>query len=68
MADELAWRRPGLVTDPIWMEYVLREIEVEASIKNELATIQFQTLANVHKAFAEGAQSAAEALSKASRG
>jgi hypothetical protein len=63
MAEELAWR-PRWVTDPIWMEYVIREIEVEASVKNQLAAIQFQTLANVHRALADGAQQAAEALQK----
>jgi hypothetical protein len=61
MADELRWR-PRWVTDPIFMEYVLREVEIEAELKNRLIEIELGTLANIHSAIAEGARAAQEAI------
>jgi hypothetical protein len=64
---ELVWRRPGIHTDPIWMEYALQEVELEANVRNSLLAAQFQTVAAVHTALAEGAKQAAEVLSRAAK-
>ncbi len=54
--------RPRPFTDPIWMEYILREVELEEQVRNRLLASHFETLAAVHKAYAEGATRAAKAL------
>ena len=64
---ELIWHRPGIHTDPIWMEYALQEVELEANVRNSLLAAQFQTVAAVHTALAEGAKQAAEVLGRAAK-
>jgi hypothetical protein len=59
--DEFMFR-PGPHTDPIWMEYVLKELEVSLDVKQALAATQFETLAAMHTALAEGARKAAGIL------
>jgi hypothetical protein len=48
--------------DPIDMEHILRDIELEEEQKARLIATSLQTLAAVHGAIAEGAQKAAEQL------
>ena len=62
---EFVWHRPGIHTDPIWMEYALAEVELEASVRNQLLATQFETVAAVHGALAQGAKQAAEILGRA---
>jgi hypothetical protein len=64
---ELIWHRPGIHTDPIWMEYALQEVELEADVRNRLLATQFATVAAVHTALAEGAKQAAEVLGRAAK-
>jgi hypothetical protein len=59
--------RAGPHTDPIWMEYVLKEVEVELEVKQQLAAVQFEVLAAMHSAFADGARKAAGILAKGER-
>lgn len=59
--------RPRPFTDPIWMEYILREVELEEQVRNRLLATQFETLAAVHTALADGAKQAAETLGAAGR-
>ncbi len=65
VTPELAWRRPGIHTDPIWMEYALQEVELEAGTRNQLLATQFETVAAVHDALAQGAKQAAAILGRA---
>jgi hypothetical protein len=62
---EFVWHRPGIHTDPIWMEYALQEVELEADVRSRLLAIQFETVAAVHEALAQGAKQAAAALGRA---
>lgn len=59
--------RPRPFTDPIWMEYILREVELEEHVRNRLLATQFETLAAVHTALANGAKQAAETLGGAAK-
>jgi len=54
--------RPGIHTDPAWMEYALQESELEANVKSRLLASQFNTIAAVHNAIAEGASEAAKII------
>jgi hypothetical protein len=45
--------RPIPVGDWIDMEFVLQE--VEQAVRGELLAVQFETMANMHRSFAEGA-------------
>jgi hypothetical protein len=58
---EFAWH-PGWATDPIWMEYVLREVELESEVRRQLIATRFETVAKVHSAIAEGAGTMANVL------
>jgi hypothetical protein len=58
--------RPGIHTDPIWMEYALASID--PGLRNQLSAIRLQTVASVYRAIAEGAESAAKAVSAAQSG
>jgi hypothetical protein len=64
---ELIWHRPGIHTDPIWMEYALQEVELEADVRNRLLATQFETVAAVHTALAQGAKQAAEVLGRTAK-
>jgi hypothetical protein len=57
LAPNLAWRRPGIITDPIWMEY---SIEVDPTLRNQLSAVRLEAVANVYRAIAEGAANAAK--------
>ena len=39
------YRRPGPITDPIWMEYALEEID--PALRTRLSAIRLETAANV---------------------
>jgi hypothetical protein len=54
--------RPGIHTDPAWMEYALQDSELEANVKSRLLASQFNTIAAVHSAIAEGASDAARII------
>ncbi len=56
---------PGIHTDPIWMEYALLDSELEAGVKNRLLAAQFETVAAVHTALAQGASQAAKIMAGA---
>jgi hypothetical protein len=58
--------RPGIHTDPIWMEYALEDID--PGLRNQLSAIRLQTVASVYRAIADGAESAAKAVSAAQSG
>lgn len=62
MADDFTWHRPGVIADPIWMEYAVRELEVESETKSQLIATQFEALAAVHTALADGARKASQIL------
>jgi hypothetical protein len=55
LPEQLAYRwPPGPVTDPVWMEYLLHDVEFDAGVRNRILAAQFETLANVHTARAQG--------------
>jgi hypothetical protein len=58
LAPYLLWRRPGIITDPIWMEYVVEQ--GDPTTRNQLAAVRLETAAAVHSAIAEGAAKAAK--------
>ncbi len=57
--------RPGIVTDPIWMEYALES--VDPAVRGQLSAVRLQTVANVYRAIADGAASAAKVVGGAGR-
>jgi hypothetical protein len=63
-----AWlpHRPGIITDPIWMEYAVEQ--VDPATRTQLSAIRLQTVANVYRAIAEGAASAAKVIAAAESG
>jgi hypothetical protein len=69
LPHELAHRWPGGThTDPVWMEYLLHAVELDADVRTRLLTTQFETLANVHAAQAEGYKNVVKILGGGSRG
>ena len=68
LPTELTYRwPPGPVTDPVWMEYLLHRFEFGEDVRNQLLTVQFETLANVHTARAEGYRNAMKILGGGSK-
>ncbi len=63
-----AWlsHRPGIQTDPIWMEYALQA--VDPAVQSQLSAVRLQTVANVYRAIADGAASAAKVMGPAKSG
>jgi hypothetical protein len=62
VAPNLLWRRPGIITDPIWMEYAIAE--VDPSLRSQLSAVRLETVAAVYRSIAEGAANAAQVLTK----
>jgi hypothetical protein len=63
LQEELTYRwPPGPVTDPVWMEYLLHKFDLEGEVRNRVLAVQFETLANVHMARAEGYRNVAKLL------
>ena len=58
LAPNLLWHRPGIITDPIWMEYAIEG--VDPATRNQLAAVRLETVAAVYSAIAEGAAKAAK--------
>jgi hypothetical protein len=54
--------RPGIHTDPGWMEYALQDSELDNNVKSRLLASQFNMVAAVHNAIAEGASEAARII------
>jgi hypothetical protein len=52
--------RPRPFTDPIWMEFVLEQVDPAA--RKSLIAIRLNTVAAVYAAIAEGAKQAAEQI------
>ena len=50
--------RPRPFTDPIWMEFILEQVDPAA--RNSLIAIRLNTVAAVYAAIADGAKQAAE--------
>lgn len=50
--------RPGPATDPIWMEFILDQVDPAA--RSKLVSIRLNTVAKVFGAIAEGAAQAAQ--------
>ena len=63
LAPEWLLRRPGIQTDPIWMEYAIAR--VDPGLRAQLSAVRLETVANVYRAIAEGASSAAKVAAKA---
>jgi hypothetical protein len=61
-ANWILRRRPGIITDPIWMEYALQDVDPQ--VRNQLAAIRLKTVASVYSAIAGGATAAADAIAK----
>ncbi len=57
-----AWlpHRPGIQTDPIWMEYALQH--GDPATQAQLSAVRLQTVANVYHAIADGAANAAKVM------
>jgi hypothetical protein len=69
IADAPAWilrHRPGIVTDPIWMEYAIEQVDPE--VRSKLSAVRLQAVANVYRAIAEGAENAAKVVASAQSG
>ncbi|HVT92145.1 MAG TPA: hypothetical protein VHD76_04835 [Bryobacteraceae bacterium] len=60
------YRRPGPITDPIWMEYALEEID--PALRTRLSAIRLETAANVYRAIAEGVANAAKSVASTRSG
>jgi hypothetical protein len=50
--------RPGILTDPIGMEYSIEAVDPEA--RNRLVALRFETLAGVYRLLADEAAKAAQ--------
>jgi hypothetical protein len=62
VAPNWKYHRPGIFTDPIWMEYAIEEVEPE--LRNQLAAVRLQTVAAVFRSISEGAANAAKVFAK----
>jgi len=65
-APNWAYHRPGIFTDPIWMEYSINRGDPE--VTSELSAVRLETVANVLRAIADGAANAAKAVRSAQSG
>jgi hypothetical protein len=64
LAPAWSWRRPGPITDPIWMEYQIEVID--PALRAALSAVRLETVAAVHRTIADGISKAAEILHKTS--
>ena len=60
------YRRPGPITDPIWMEYAIEQ--VDPALRTRFSAIRLETAANVYRAIAEGVASAAKTVASTRSG
>jgi hypothetical protein len=62
LAPHLLWHRPGIITDPIWMEYAIQQ--VDPALRNQLAAVRLETVAAVHRTIADAAAKAASIMAQ----
>jgi hypothetical protein len=58
IAPNLVWQ-PHPIGDPIWMEYV---IEQDPAVRNQLAAVRLQAVADVYQTISQAAANAAKVL------